>query len=199
MAGWTLAGYTTAGTPSGGSVRLSGIAPGTNFNEIAYQTLTTVVGRTYKISFPRTLVAGNVDIACYASGVAGGFIGSLPSSGDIHIQATSTTTTLTIYAWNGASTDVPFDVTVGPATVKEVPGNHMLQSTSVDRPLLSAYDGQTLGPGDTYDATGYPVFQKYNGTNSSMATADIPHWHADRRHGLHDCGAAGFGGSDAVC
>jgi hypothetical protein len=47
----------------------------------------------------------------------------------------------------------------------------MLQSTSVDRPLLSAYDGQTLGPGDTYDATGYPVFQKYNGTNSSMATA----------------------------
>jgi len=171
MAGWALAGYTTAGTPSGGSVRLSGIAPGTNFNELAYQTLTTVVGRTYKISFPCTFVAGNVDIACYASGISGGPIASLPSSGDIYIQATSTTTTLTVYAWNGASTDVPFDVTVGPATAKEVPGNHMLQSTSVDRPLLSAYDGQTLGPGDTYDATGYPVFQKYNGTNSGMATA----------------------------
>jgi len=138
MAGWALAGYTTAGTPSGGSVRLSGIAPGTNFNEVAYQTLTTVVGRTYKISFPCTFVAGEVDIACYASGSSGWFIASLPSSGDIYIQATSTTTTLTVYAWNGASTDVPFDVTVGPATAKEVPGNHMLQSTSVDRPLLSA-------------------------------------------------------------
>ena len=138
MAGWTLAGYTTAGTPSGGSVRLSGIAPGTNFNELAYQTLNTVIGRTYKISFPCTFVPGNVDIACYASGISGGHIASLPSSGDIYIQATSTTTTLTVYAWNGASTDVPFDATVGPATVKEVPGNHMLQSTSVDRPLLSA-------------------------------------------------------------
>jgi len=138
MAGWTLAGYTTAGTPSGGSVRLSGIAPGTNFNELAHQTLTTVAGRTYKISFPCTLVAGNVDIACYASGSSGWLIDSLPSSGDIYIQATSTTTTLTVYAWNGASTDVPFDVTVGPATAKEVPGNHMLQATSVDRPLLSA-------------------------------------------------------------
>jgi len=62
------------------------------------------------------------------------------------------------------------DIRAG-ATVLTDPGLHMLQSTSVDRPLLSAYDGQTLGPGDTYDATGYPVFQKYNGTNSSMATA----------------------------
>jgi len=171
MAGWTLAGYTTAGTPSGGSVRLSGIAPGTNFNELAYQTLTTVVGRTYKISFPQTFVTNNVNIACYANGISSGFITSLPSSGDIYIQATSTTTTLTIFAWNGASTDVPFDVTVGPATVKEVPGNHMLQSTSAARPLMSAYDGQTLGPGNTYDATGYPIFQKYDGVDDGMATA----------------------------
>jgi len=173
MAGWTLTGYTTAGTPSGGSVRLSGIAPGTNFNELAHQTLTTVVGRTYKISFPQTFVAGtaNVNIACYANGVSSGFITSLPSSGDIYIQATSTTTTLTIFAWNGASTDVPFDVTVGPATVKEVPGNHVLQSTSAARPLMSAYDGQTLGPGNTYDATGYPIFQKYDGVDDGMATA----------------------------
>ena len=47
----------------------------------------------------------------------------------------------------------------------------MLQSTSVDRPLLSAYDGQTLGPGDTYSSTGYPVFQKYDGVDDGMATA----------------------------
>jgi hypothetical protein len=47
----------------------------------------------------------------------------------------------------------------------------MLQSTSAARPLMSAYDGQTLGPGDTYDATGYPIFQKYDGVDDGMATA----------------------------
>jgi hypothetical protein len=56
---------------------------------------------------------------------------------------------------------------------KEVPGNHMLQSTSAARPLLSAYDGQTLGPGNTYDATGYPIFQKYDGVDDGMATASF--------------------------
>jgi len=49
----------------------------------------------------------------------------------------------------------------------------MLQSTSAARPLLSAYDGQTLGPGDTYDATGYPVFQLYDGVDDGMATASF--------------------------
>lgn len=56
-------------------------------------------------------------------------------------------------------------------SVKEVPGNHMLQSTSAARPLMSAYDGQTLGPGDTYSAAGYPVFQLYDGVDDGMATA----------------------------
>jgi hypothetical protein len=54
---------------------------------------------------------------------------------------------------------------------KEIPGNHMLQSTSVARPLMSAYDGQTLGPGDTYDATGFPIAQLYDGVDDGMATA----------------------------
>ncbi len=62
------------------------------------------------------------------------------------------------------------DIRAG-ATVLTDTGNHMLQSTSAARPLLSAYDGQTLGPGDTYDGTGYPVFQKYDGVDDGMATA----------------------------
>jgi hypothetical protein len=171
MAGWTLEGYTTAGTPSGGSVRLSGIAPGTNFNIIAHQIVAVAAGKTYVVTFPYSIAAGNVGIGLYAAGHSGGNIGGIYGTETVHVVAISATLSLTIYAWNGASTDVPFDVTVGPATVKEVPGNHMLQSTSADRPLLSAYDGQTLGPGDTYDATGYPVFQKYDGTDDGMATA----------------------------
>lgn len=171
MAGWTLAGYTTAGTPSGGSVRLSGIAPGTNFNEVASQIVAVAAGKTYVVTFPYSIAAGNVVIGLYASGSSGANIGAITGTQTIHVVAISTTLSLTIFTWNGASTDVPFDVTVGPATVKEVPGNHMLQSTSVDRPLLSAYDGQTLGPGDTYDATGYPAFQLYDGVDDGMATA----------------------------
>ena len=52
-------------------------------------------------------------------------------------------------------------------------GNHLLQATSTARPLLSAYDGQTLGPGDTYPSTGFPVYQKYDGTDDGMATASF--------------------------
>ena len=62
------------------------------------------------------------------------------------------------------------DIRAG-ATVLTDPGNHMLQSTSAARPLLSAYDGQTLGPGNTYDSAGYPVFQLYDGVDDGMATA----------------------------
>ena len=65
------------------------------------------------------------------------------------------------------------DIRAG-ATVLTDPGNHMLQSTSAARPLMSAYDGQTLGPGDTYSSTGYPIFQKYDGTDDGMATATFP-------------------------
>jgi len=171
MAGWTLAGYTTAGTPSGGSVRLSGIAPGTNFNEVANQIVAVAAGKTYVVTFPYSIAAGDVGIGFYASGSSAANIGSINGTETVHVVAISTTLSLTIYAWNGASTDVPFDVTVGPATVKEVPGLHMLQSTSAARPLLSAYDGQTLGPGNTYDSAGYPVFQLYDGVDDGMATA----------------------------
>jgi hypothetical protein len=64
------------------------------------------------------------------------------------------------------------DIRAGATTVSD-PGHHMLQATSAARPLLSAYDGQTLGPGNTYDATGYPIFQKYDGTDDGMATASF--------------------------
>jgi hypothetical protein len=62
------------------------------------------------------------------------------------------------------------DIRAG-ATVLTDPGNHMLQSTSAARPLMSAYDGQTLGPGDTYDATDFPIAQLYDGVDDGMATA----------------------------
>ena len=59
------------------------------------------------------------------------------------------------------------------ATVLTDPGNHMLQATSTARPLLSAYDGQTLGPGDTYPSTGFPYYLDFDGTDDGMATASF--------------------------
>lgn len=64
-----------------------------------------------------------------------------------------------------------FEGVIDSISAKPIPGNHMLQSTSAARPLLSAYDGQTLGPGNTYDSAGYPVFQLYDGVDDGMATA----------------------------
>ena len=84
-----------------------------------------------------------------------------------YTSASTETLYLMLILYGGDSGPVAFDN----ISVKEVPGNHMLQSTSAARPLASAYDGQTLGPGDTYDATGYPVFQKYDGVDDGMATA----------------------------
>ncbi len=84
-----------------------------------------------------------------------------------YTSASTETLYLMLLLYGGDSGPVAFDN----ISVKEVPGNHMLQSTSVDRPLLSAYDGQTLGTGDTYSSTGYPIFQKYDGVDDGMATA----------------------------
>ena len=134
--GWTLEAYTTAGTPAGGKVRFSGTAPNTNFNSIAYQVLSVVAGRAYRIDVPQTIVAGNVAVGFYASGVSGLNIGGSNGATPCIVVATSTTLCITLYAWNGASTNVPFDVTFGPVTAKEIPGNHLTQSTSTKRPTL---------------------------------------------------------------
>ena len=134
--GWTLAAYTTAGTPAGGKVRFSGTAPNTNFNIIAYQVLSVVAGRAYRIDVPQTIVAGNVAVGFYASGVSGLNIGGSNGATPCIVVATSATLCITLYAWNGASTNVPFDVTFGPVTAKEIPGNHLTQSTSTKCPTL---------------------------------------------------------------
>ena len=64
------------------------------------------------------------------------------------------------------------DIRAG-ATALADPGNHMLQASTTARPLESAYDGQTLGPGNTYDATGITPFQLYDGVDDGMATASF--------------------------
>lgn len=94
---------------------------------------------------------------------------TLPASFNDYLGTTPVATPGTV-ADSANPVGLALDIRAG-ATVLTDPGNHMLQSTSVARPLMSAYDGQTLGPGDTYDATGYPIYQKYDGVDDGMATA----------------------------
>jgi hypothetical protein len=98
---------------------------------------------------------------------------STTSDGTLTAQVCSTITGGRLIIRGTGGSEPGKYIEVGNVSFKEIPGNHMLQSTSAARPLESAYDGQTLGPGDTYDATGYPVFQLYDGVDDGMATASF--------------------------
>jgi hypothetical protein len=96
-------------------------------------------GKTYQylfriatISNPSTAVYPTPD--CGLSGVDGYFV-----SGEKRFVFTATGTTFTVHTRFAASAEVSGDYfELDNISVREVPGNHMLQSTSVDRPLLSA-------------------------------------------------------------
>lgn len=159
----TTTGYEVVGNASisvvSGALRLvSGDTP-------AYQTgfrfnVSVVAGKYYKVTSPgsgsswRCMVL-SPDLSIFGSPQS--FIFRADGATSIYVYSEHSTA--------GFITD--FDN----ISVREVPGNHMLESTSAARPLMSAYDGQTLGPGNTYDATGYPIFQKYDGVDDGMATA----------------------------
>jgi hypothetical protein len=163
---------TTVGAISEVAGRLRITSTGTLNAGVTQSVSGLTAGKTYQylfriatISNPSTAVYPIPD--CGLSGVDGYFV-----SGEKRFVFTATGTTFTVHTRFAASAEVSGDYfELDNISVREVPGNHMLQSTSSARPLMSAYDGQTLGPGDTYDATGYPIFQKYDGVDDGMATA----------------------------
>jgi hypothetical protein len=133
----------------------------------AHQDNVTTAGKWYQVSFDYASISGiqlrlcnTADVALVVFAVATG------TSGTHSAKFLATGTTLHIEADLAG-----FVGTLDNISVKEVPGNHMLQAASTARPLVSAYDGQPLGPGDTYDGTGYPIAQLYDGVDDGMATA----------------------------
>ena len=154
--GWTLEGGWTV---SGGQASITS-APTVY---VIYQTGLTP-GKTYLASFTiSSISAGRLSFYC-----GGSFFSSYVTTAGTHtaILVCGANGFLGVQVADGGTT-----AAVDNISFKEVPGNHMLQSTSAARPLLSAYDGQTLGPGDTYDSAGYPIFQLYDGVDDGMATA----------------------------
>ena len=138
----------------------------------ATSPIVCVIGRQYRVSI--TLVSSGVPvrraITNQSAGVGEVAYTDSTTPGTWSAVFTATDTTLWVSLGLQGASAGQTGVFEG-VTCKEIPGNHMLQSTSAARPLLSAYDGQTLGPGDTYDSAGYPIFQLYDGVDDGMATA----------------------------
>jgi hypothetical protein len=162
-AGWVRATRTS----STGDIRFYTSTDGTTWTQLG-ETVARVAGASYAstaaLNIGAASFAGNAPILggyTYQAQVLDGIDGTVVSN----FTAAPYVSGATLVATTGETWTIN-----GSCYIKPL-GLHMLQSTSVDRPLLAAYDGQTLGPGDTYDATGYPVFQLYDGTDDGMATA----------------------------
>ena len=166
--GWSVYGATLSVASGECTVTNNGV----DYGEV-YKAISTTAGKTYRISATvRAGTATQVSLRAETSVTIGNLCDQLTTS-------TSNVVLTSVFVAVGSSTIVGcanantnngtgiFDN----ISVREVPGNHMLQSTSAARPLMSAYDGQTLGPGNTYDATGFPIAQLYDGVDDGMATA----------------------------
>jgi hypothetical protein len=178
---WTTGGGATLVTDTsifldgGGKLTSNGVGSTAN---IIVAGLTA--GKLYLVTVQVYLPATNATDHCATLSVGGAHDSGARNVPDASVQdltyfftATATTQLLAVTMVNpGVAWSTPGDVVyIDNLTCKEVPGNHMLQSTSAARPLASAYDGQTLGPGDTYSSTGYPIFKLYDGVDDGMATA----------------------------
>lgn len=100
VTGWTALGTTTVTWDSSGALQAAETSGGANGG--AYQALTTVIGRTYRVSVDITGVVGNTDVAVGASapgGTENGEVGWAGGSRSVSLtfMATSTTTYLTLY------------------------------------------------------------------------------------------------------
>jgi hypothetical protein len=162
-AGWVRATRTS----STGDIRFYTSTDGTTWTQLG-ETVARVAGASYAstaaLNIGAASFAGNAPILggyTYQAQVLDGIDGTVVSN----FTAAPYVSGATLVATTGETWTIN-----GSCYIKPL-GLHMLQSTSVDRPLLAAYDGQTLGPGDTYDATGFPIFQKYDGVDDGMATA----------------------------
>jgi hypothetical protein len=114
--GWTHSGRTVIASGSAGSdsVSFTLAAP-------------TAAGRRYLVSIPNNMPT-SAFYADFGSGT-GSQVGSLQSNiTQVILTCTSPGTVIRIGRWSGSPTG-----TVGPISVKEIPGNHALQATSQQR------------------------------------------------------------------
>jgi hypothetical protein len=136
----TTTGWTgSVATLSVSSGKLA-VSPNDNFQRFGYQTITTVVGHTYKLSFDY-----DQSTASSAKAFVGTSVGSatnlsilaLTGAGSRSAYFVATATTTYIQFGVGANNNSGLQVLFDNISVKEVPGNHGLQATSTARPTLN--------------------------------------------------------------
>jgi hypothetical protein len=170
--GWT--GYGAILSADGGVLTVTSDGTGGSGVTDAYQAFSTVAGMWYQFSV--NITAGTTTAIIQIGNTNGGngeLVQQVNVTGSLTVRyfaETSGTRYIQLRLYNGASGQT---CSFSAVTNKTLRGNHMLQSTSAARPLESAYDGQTLGPGNTYDATGYPIYQHFDGVDDGMATASF--------------------------
>ena len=161
LSGWTITQDKPGDlTVVSGKVRTvsDGITDAGVHNSVG-QNITTVVGRTYKLTFDVTIVTsgaynyraqiGGVDVLQWASPGSSG-----TNTG--FFTATSTTSFVNVF---GISFNSVGEVLLDNISVKEVPGNHASQATSAKRPLLQN--------------DGVNNYLAFDGVDDALATASI--------------------------
>ena len=168
LSGWTITQDKPGDlTVVSGKVRTvsDGITDAGVHNSVG-QNITTVVGRTYKLTFDVTIVTsgaynyraqiGGVDVLQWASPGSSG-----TNTG--FFTATSTTSFVNVF---GISFNSVGEVLLDNISVKEVPGNHASQATSAKRPLLQN--------------DGVNNYLAFDGVDDALATAIIDFTSTDK-------------------
>lgn len=127
----------------------SGVATKTAGSAAALsQTITSTTGRAYLISATITRTAGTLTVSIGTSGTSAAFTASY--TGTFVVFAGSSTQTLSF------SGDASFAGTVDNVIVRELAGNHAIQPTSANRPILRSRYNLLLNTGFAGAAPGTP-------------------------------------------
>jgi len=143
LTGWTNVGGATFSVVSG---RIKGEVTGTpSLSGGQRQDISVVAGRTYEVSILIDITSvpnGYAAVTTYDGAAFSPELGKVQKNAagtySISMRVTPTQSTLGVYFTVGADASSTTVAYFDNISVREVPGNHMLQSTSVDRPLLSA-------------------------------------------------------------
>lgn len=114
-------------------------------NGLVYQQFGTVTGKTYRLTFDATFLASgylHVGTPAAPKNAIDVNLGTTTGSKTFCFVATGTTTQI---RWQ---TSVTAGIRIDNVSVKEVPGNHMLQATSAARPLESGRVNQIVSTDD---------------------------------------------------
>lgn len=128
LSGWTLSGSTPP-VWEAGAVRMV-------TNSVLKQTITTVAGRTYEITFNASGTGVTNSFLTVGTSDGGNQLLNLfiPSGGRAVFSATTTSSFLRFLS-NSSSANY----TIDNISIKEIPGNHAFQSTDASRPIYGRH------------------------------------------------------------